>query len=114
MSMLLSLGAIAAAVWFWSDSTRARESALAACSRACRDANAQFLDYTVQLSSLRLARDVRGHLALRRRYVFEFSTDGFDRYPGQAALVGSSVEFVRLEHPKGPFIVTTGSLHVVH
>ena len=114
LGTVIILAVLAFAVWFWIDSTRAREAALASCNRVCREANVQFLDATVQLAGLRVTRDTRGRLGLQRRYLFEFSTIGHDRHRGQVALMNSAVEFVRLEHPGGPFIITAERLHVVH
>jgi len=114
LTTVILLVLIAGAVWFWASSTRAREVTLQQCTRACQAARVQFLDQTVALSRLRMARDVRGRLVLQRWYSFDFSTDGYNRYRGSAAVLGAHVEFVRLEHPDGPFIMTPEKLHVVH
>ncbi|MGQ0657429.1 MAG: DUF3301 domain-containing protein [Chromatiales bacterium] len=113
LTTVIILALLALAVWFWANSTRAREMTLQHCGQVCRDANVQFLDQTVALSRLRLARDARQRLLLQRTYSFEFSTDGQDRHRGLAVVLGLRIEFVRLEHPSGPFIMTPGGLHVV-
>ncbi|MFO1434864.1 MAG: DUF3301 domain-containing protein [Gammaproteobacteria bacterium] len=102
------------AVWFWADSTKAREFAIQRCVQACREANVQFLDQTVALAALGAARNSRGHLVPRRRYGFDFSTNGQDRHRGQVVMIGRHVEFVRLEHPGGPFLLTGSNVHVIH
>ncbi len=114
LETLIMIAVLLGLVWFWADSTRAREVALQHCGRACRDANVQFLDQTVALASLGLGRDARGRLVPRRRYGFEFSTNGADRHRGVAAMTGRVVEFVRLEHPGGPFIMTGGTVHAIN
>ncbi|MBU6469149.1 MAG: DUF3301 domain-containing protein [Gammaproteobacteria bacterium] len=98
---LLVLAALAALGWFWSDSLRARESMTAACTRICQDMHLQFLDETVALARLRLARAPGGNLTWRRLYVFEFSESGADRWKGRAQLIGRRVESVQLDNPQG-------------
>lgn len=102
---LLALILIAAIAWFWSDSLRARESMTVACTRICQDMHLQFLDETVALARLRLARGPDGNLAWRRMYVFEFSESGADRWKGRALLLGRRVESVHLENPQGVTIL---------
>src|SRR5258708_26814163 len=62
---------IVAGGFFWIDSLRARERALAAGRRACERYGVQLLDETVQFARLRLARDEAGRPAPRRPYSFE-------------------------------------------
>lgn len=90
------LGAIAA-TGYWLDAMRGKELARAAGRRACEQAQVQFLDDTVELVRVRVRRDARGHLGLRREYRFEFSDDGADRRGGEIALLGRQVLRVVLE-----------------
>lgn len=87
---------LAAAVWFVSDSLKAREAAHAAARRACEEAAVQFLDDTVSQSSLRLARDADGRVAFERHFRFEFSASGDDRQQGRVRLLGGRVQEVNL------------------
>ncbi|MEW6132834.1 MAG: DUF3301 domain-containing protein [Pseudomonadota bacterium] len=91
--VLLLLGA---AVWFVSDSLKAREAAHAAARRACEEAGVQFLDDTVSQSALRLARNAEGRLMFERCFRFEFSPTGDDRQQGRVRLLGSRVQDVNL------------------
>lgn len=113
LTTVIGLALLAAAVWFWADSARAREMTLQHCARLCKEANVQFLDQTVALARLRLGRDARQQLRMLRTYSFEFSTSGEDRHRGLAVVLGKRIEFVRLEHPSGPFIMTPERLHIV-
>ena len=101
IGVLLSLIALTLLVWFWADSLRARERALSACARGCREIGAQLLDQTVALRRLRLARDPDGHAALRRTYRFEYTLDGVQRLRGNVVLRGRSVESLTMETPQG-------------
>ncbi len=88
---VLLLGAL---VWFWFDSLKAREAGVEAARRACLREAVQLLDETVVGHGLRLARDERGHVMLRRAYTFEYSVSGDDRYGGSVVLEGREVVLV--------------------
>lgn len=92
------------ATWWWT-SMRAREAATQAARRACRTFDTQLLDDTVALRGLRLRRDGRGVLVLRRTYRFEFTRSGAERFNGYATLLGRQVLDVHLdavEHERAP------------
>ena len=96
-----ALAAIAALGWWWYDSMRARERALAIAGAACARDGLQFLDETVECVATRPARDDDGRLALRRTYRFEFSDNGNNRRAGVVVILGTAVESVHLE----PFLI---------
>ena len=88
---------IIACGWFWIDSLRARERALAAGRGACGRYGVQLLDETVQFARLRLARDGEGRLRLRRSYTFEFSDTGNNRRHGAIVMLGGELQDMQLE-----------------
>lgn len=92
MESVLAIAVIIGLGCFWSDSLRAREFALRECKTACDRADMQLLDQTVALANVGLTRDAEGRVRIRRRYRFEFSIDGGDRYPGQITLIAGRVE----------------------
>lgn len=111
--VVMVLGALGA--WFWMDSLRARERALHVCGGACRRVEVQLLDDTVVLCGLGVGRSERGYLQLRRRYRFEFSTNGSDRWHGQVVLLGLAVQSVQLDQPNGATtIVHTDNVRQLH
>lgn len=85
-----------AAGWFWLDSLKCREIALAAGQRECTAQGFQFLDWTVAQATLRPERDREGRVRLRRLYRFEYSETGNDRLEGSVSLLGRRVETVQL------------------
>jgi len=97
----VALAAIAALAWWWHDSMRAREHALAVAGAACRRDRLQLLDDTVECIKLRPARTEGGRLTLRRTYRFEFSDNGDNRRAGSVVILGTTVESIYLE----PFLV---------
>ena len=98
----LALIALAAGTYFWIDTLRARETALAAGREACKRYGLMLLDDTVAVTKLRFARDDEGRLHLARTYGFEFSDTGNNRRQGLIVLVGGETEDVSFE----PYAVT--------
>lgn len=93
---LLLLAAVAAGIWFWLDSLKAREIGIAAARQACARENLQLLDETVAGSTLRLDRDDEGVLRWRRVFVFEYSDTGDNRRSGSVTLLGHTVEILHV------------------
>jgi len=104
MAESLILVLLAALTWFAIDSMRARERAHAAGRNACQRNNLQFLDDTVELVTLRPARDEDGRLRLRRVYAFEFSDPqsdgGNNRRSGRVTMFQAQIESLTLD----PFV----------
>lgn len=101
MPELLTVLVMAALVWLWYDSMRARERAVQAGKQACERNALQFLDDTVQIVKLWPARDPNGRLAIRRTYRFEFSDDGARRRGGVIVMLGARLESLQLD----PFLM---------
>lgn len=57
----------------------------------------QFLDESVGLRALWLKRDDNGQLRVWRRYLFEFSSTGEDRYRGKVIMLGLRITHTELE-----------------
>jgi len=83
--------------WFWLDSMRSREIATHTCKAVCRRDQYQFLDDTVSLANLGIARDPRGTLRIRRSYRFEYATSGDRRYQGLVVMLGSHLQVLKME-----------------
>jgi Protein of unknown function (DUF3301) len=98
---VLALVALAALAWLWYDSMRARERAVATGQAACARERLQFLDETVECTSVRPARNAAGRLVLRRVYRFEFSDDGSNRRAGSIVMLSGEVESLTME----PFLL---------
>jgi hypothetical protein len=88
---------IAAAIFLWLDSLRARERAVQAGRTACQRYDLQFLDETVSFTRLRLARDQEGQLKIARTYTFEFSDTGNNRRHGAIVMLGGELQDLQLE-----------------
>jgi len=88
---------IAAGIFLWLDSLRARERALQAGRAACQRYALQFLDDTVSFARVRLGRDQDGQLRIARTYTFEFSDTGNNRRHGAIVMLGGELLDVQLE-----------------
>lgn len=88
---------IAAGVFLWLDSLRARERAVRAGRAACERYALQFLDDTVSFTRIRLRRDGQGQLRIARTYTFEFSDTGNNRRHGAIVMLGGELEDLQLE-----------------
>ena len=98
-NLFLLLAILVGVLIFWRNTLRAREQAIRVSRAACRNQGHQFLDDTVSLARLGVARGTQGWPLLRRTYEFEFSADGYDRFVGSVTLFGTRVESVYL--PEG-------------
>ena len=88
---------IAAGIFLWLDSLRARERALQAGRAACQRYELQFLDETVSFTRLGLRRGEDGQLKLARTYTFEFSDTGNNRRQGAIVMLGGELQDLQLE-----------------
>ena len=79
---------LAAIAWLWLDSLKVREAAVRAAKEICRAEGVLFLDDTVAIAALRLARDGDGQVRLQRSYDFEFSDTGDNRRNGSLVMLG--------------------------
>lgn len=91
-----SLILLLALAWLWFDSVKVRDIAVRAAASVCAAEGFQFLDETVSIASLKLARDDDGHLLLQRGYAFEYSDTGNNRRPGSVVMLGQEVVVVNV------------------
>ena len=82
--------------WFWQDSLRVRETAIALAKDFCAKENVQFLDGAVAAVSIRIKRDQRGRPLIARIYQFEFTDTGNNRLKGTIMMLGHTLETMHL------------------
>lgn len=92
-----AIALMAAAVFLWLDSLRARERAVKAGRAACERYALQFLDETVSFTRMRLRRDAEGQLRIARTYTFEFSDTGNNRRQGAIVMLGGELQDLQME-----------------
>ena len=102
MSKLFGLLVLGGLIWYWLDAMRTKEIAVAGGRIACDEVGVIFLDDTVAMCGMRLGRDDTGQLVFVRRYRFEFTSDGSQRYRGLLTLTGKKVEKLQMEPYRVP------------
>jgi hypothetical protein len=105
---LLALIVLCLGGWLWLDGIRTREIGVQAARAACAREGVQFLDDTVSLRSLRLARNDEGRMCPQRVYEFEYSVSGNDRMRGSVMVRGKEVVMLEIAPRGAP---TTFTLH---
>lgn len=73
-----------------------KEQALRAAKAHCEKYDVQLLDESMVIKGVWPQRNRRGHMALRRRYEFEFSTTGNHRYHGEVILMAGQTAHIQL------------------
>ncbi len=97
LTLVIALGLAAS---FWWNSSRARELAIVHAKRRCQQDELQFLDQTVSLSGVSLARDDQGRRCLERCYRFECTLQGIHRDSGEVIMSGHRLLRVVLPYTK--------------
>ena len=114
MNYLLFLFFIGLVVWLWYDALRYREYAISRCRKICNELNVQLLDQTVSMSSISLRKDTDNHYKIVRRYNFEISIDGANRFNGFIILSGYTIIHTEFDLPDGPVILQNSKLITYH
>ncbi|MCF6205147.1 MAG: DUF3301 domain-containing protein [Methylococcaceae bacterium] len=83
--------------YYWSDSTKTRETALDFVKNHCKKIDVQMLDEYVALNGLWLKRDKKGKIRLWRSYQFEFTSTGNERYNGKVIMLGRTITSIHLD-----------------
>ncbi len=102
---LCALALLTALGWLWYDSLNVREAAVHAAREACNTEGLLFLDDTVGIASLKLARNSEGHIRLQRAYDFEYSDTGNNRLNGSVVMLGQRVILLNIGLRQAPSLV---------
>ncbi|MES1924260.1 DUF3301 domain-containing protein [Salinisphaera sp. T31B1] len=86
--------AVLALLWWQSMGAKAR--ARRAALEACEAAEVSFID-ELAFKGIRLGRDERGQICLKRRYGFEFYRRGDRRYAGEIEMHAERLAHVQLD-----------------
>jgi hypothetical protein len=93
---IISIIVLSTLAWLWFDSTQVRAIGIRSAKAACAVDGLQLLDDTVSITSVALARNEGGQLALRRTYTFDYSDTGDNRRHGSVVLLGQEVLLVNV------------------
>jgi hypothetical protein len=85
------------AFWYWSCAQKVKEIAFHATKDYCLAMEVQMLDAYIALTKLGFERDGRGQMQIRRSFMFEFSSTGYERYSGKIIMLRSKVKSIVME-----------------
>jgi len=94
---LLVTGAVIFAVVIWWKNQGFKQMALKLAQRRCEELGLQLLDQSVALRGFKFVRNPSGQWVARRRFVFEFTSTGDERYQGSIELLGNRLLNLELE-----------------
>ena len=103
LTALIWMTLLAAVALLWWQNLKARESALKQVKRYCEREALQLLDQSVALRGLSITRNPQnGQLSLKRRYGFEFTSTGDERYQGNIELLGGRLLHIEVDAHRVP------------
>jgi len=82
---------------YWLNAAKAKEIARWVGKEACKEIGVSFLDDTVALNRVWIGKNDNGERKLFRRYRFEFTSDGSQRYKGEIVISEAKLVGVELE-----------------
>lgn len=97
LSSIFWTSLVVALISFWWQGDMIKGIALKHLHEHFRQQDLQLLDQTIVLKSLWPRRSDFGSLQLRRRYGFEFTSTGEERYHGMIELSGRRLQRIELE-----------------
>jgi hypothetical protein len=100
--------------YVWYESLRIRERIILHCHNLCRETNLQLLDQTVSLLTIAPRRTENGSLGFYRKYQFEVSENGVDRFSGFVSVLGSKIVESHLQGEAGQNIFHQGKSERPH
>ncbi|QBM19022.1 hypothetical protein MARI_31650 [Marinobacter sp. JH2] len=88
------------AVWYWWQAKAITDFVLDAARRYCKTMDVMLLDDAVFLRGLWFKRDDTGSVRVWRRFLFDFTTTGEERYTGRIIMLGRKIIQMELEPHK--------------
>lgn len=85
------------AIWYWWRSKAIKDFVLAAAKAHCKRMDVMLLDDAVYLKGLWFKRDRHGRMRVWRRFLFDFTSTGEERYLGRIIMLGPYIEHIELE-----------------
>ncbi|MDX1633589.1 MAG: DUF3301 domain-containing protein [Marinobacter sp.] len=85
------------AAWYWWRAKAIKDFVVSAAHQHCQRMDVMLLDDAVYLRGLWFKRDQDGHLRVWRRFLFDFTATGEERYLGRIIMLGRRIEHIELE-----------------
>lgn len=84
-------------VWYWWRAKAIKDFVLQAALNHCKKMDVLLLDDAVYLRGLWFKRDQQGKLRVWRRFLFDFTTTGEQRYCGRVIMLGPHILHMELD-----------------
>lgn len=84
-------------VWYWWRAKAITDFVRQAARRYCKTMDVLLLDDAVFLRGIWVKRDDNGRLRVWRRFLFDFTTTGEERYTGRIIMLGHKIMHMELE-----------------
>lgn len=84
-------------VWYWWRAKAIKDSVLQAALSYCKKMDVMLLDDAVYLRGLWFKRDPEGQLRVWRRFLFDFTSTGEERYCGRIIMLGQRIIHMELD-----------------
>ncbi|OZB20692.1 MAG: hypothetical protein B7X58_00355 [Marinobacter sp. 34-60-7] len=97
LGTLTWLFALGFATWYWWRAKAIKDFVLQAARRYCETMDVMLLDDAVYLRGLWVKRDHNGQIRVWRRFLFDFTTTGEQRYTGRIIMLGRTILHTELE-----------------
>ena len=85
------------AAWYWWRAKAIKDFVLQEARRYCKTMDVELLDDAVYLRGLWFKRDDQGRLRVWRRFLFDFTSTGEERYTGRVIMLGTRILNMELE-----------------
>ncbi|WP_372982474.1 DUF3301 domain-containing protein [Marinobacter sediminum] len=89
-------------VWYWWRAKAIKDFVLQAARRYCKSMDVMLLDDAVYLRGLWFKRDPEGRIRVWRRFLFDFTSTGEERYTGRIIMLGQRIMHMELDAHRIP------------
>ncbi|MBS3805143.1 MAG: DUF3301 domain-containing protein [Oleiphilaceae bacterium] len=83
--------------WYWWKAKAIKDFVADAARNHCKKMDVMLLDDVVYLRGLWFKRDRQGNLRVWRRFLFDFTATGEERYVGRIIMLGKTIQQIELE-----------------
>jgi hypothetical protein len=98
----LLLFSVALAILYYFSAIRIRELAIMAAQKHCKQLDVQLLDQSVSLERVRLTKNIAHRLTIERKFGFEFTSTGDERYRGKLHMHGNRITDIAVQAHRIP------------
>lgn len=88
--------------WYWWRAKAISDSVLTVARRHCKTMDVMLLDDAIYLRGVWFKRDHEGRMRVWRRFMFDFTSTGEERYQGRVIMLGSRILNIELDAHRIP------------